>query len=82
LNDVSTQQWLDGLSATARLVVERIGSGAAAALSLVLVAVWLVIGFIAGFSDRSRSCSRCPVQSPLSWFSSSSTAPPGTCARF
>jgi low affinity Fe/Cu permease len=45
-------RWRDGLSATARLVVAWVGSGAAAALSLVLVAAWLLIGLIAGFSDR------------------------------
>jgi low affinity Fe/Cu permease len=44
--------WNDAVSATARTVVEWIGSSVAAAVSLLLVLVWLVIGLAAGFTDH------------------------------
>jgi low affinity Fe/Cu permease len=45
-------RWRDMVSASARAVVEWIGSGVAAVVSLVMVAVWVVIGLVAGFTEH------------------------------
>jgi low affinity Fe/Cu permease len=44
--------WRNGLSVAARTVVEWIGSGAAAVVSLIMLIVWLAIGLVAGFTQH------------------------------
>jgi low affinity Fe/Cu permease len=49
---VRSKRWRDGLSAAARRLVEVVGSAAAAALSLAIVVGWVVVGVVAGFTER------------------------------